>query len=57
MEVGTLKVKGKKMYVKCQDKLIRVESWRDPSKKELPCGVFIATNLRGKEEKDWPKFV
>jgi methionyl-tRNA formyltransferase len=56
MEVGTLKVKGKKMYVKCQDKLIRVESWRDPSKKELPCGVFIATNLRGKEE-NWPKFV
>lgn len=32
-EVGTLKVKGKKMYVKCQDKYLRVESWREPSKK------------------------
>jgi hypothetical protein len=28
MEVGRLKVKGKKLYVKCQDKLIRVENWR-----------------------------
>jgi hypothetical protein len=28
MEVGRLKVKGKKLYVKCQDKLIQVQSWR-----------------------------
>lgn len=33
LEVGQLQRRGKKLYVKCGDKLIRLKSWQIPDRK------------------------
>lgn len=45
-EVGILQAFGKKLYVRCQDKFLRVVGWYEPSKKELNAGIFIAEFLK-----------
>ena len=37
---------GKKLFVRCGDKFIRVTGWYEPSKKENNPGLFIAEYIR-----------
>jgi hypothetical protein len=45
-DVGTLQAFGKKLFVRCDDKFLRVIGWYEPSKKELNPGIFIAEFLK-----------
>lgn len=44
--VGSFKVVGKKLFVRCADRFIRVVSWYEPSKRETPPGMFIAQFIK-----------
>ena len=38
--VGELVFEGKKVCVKCLDKLLRLKGWQEPGKKYLPIHTF-----------------
>ena len=44
--VGSFKVVGKRLFVRCADRFIRVVSWYEPSKRETPAGMFIAQFIK-----------
>lgn len=52
-EVGSLQVFGKKLFLRCGDKFVRVIGWYLPSRKELNAGIFIAEFIKsGKYPKE-----
>jgi methionyl-tRNA formyltransferase len=45
-EVGSLQAFGKKLFVRCGDKFLRVTGWYEPSRREMNAGIFIAEFLK-----------
>lgn len=54
---GQLVLHGKKLLMKCNDKLIKLKSWQEPTKKELPMHMFINQFVKDRKSYDNSLFV
>ena len=45
-KVGSLITSGKKLFVRCQDRYVRIVGWQEPTRIQVHPGVFIARYLK-----------